>query len=40
MKYYPWFKDYIGVIDRKHIPAVVPIEKAIPYRSDKKNEWT
>lgn len=40
MKYYPWFKDCIGAIDGTHIPAVVPADQAVPYRSGRKNECT
>lgn len=37
-KYYPWFKDCIRVIDGTHIPTVAPTDKAVPYRSRRKNE--
>lgn len=40
MKYYPLFKVCFAAIDETHIPAMVPIEKAIPYRSEEKNECT
>lgn len=40
MKYYPWFKDCIGAIDGTHIPAIVPTDKAVSYRSGQKNECT
>lgn len=32
MKYYTWFKDYIGAIDERHTHAVILVENAIPYR--------
>lgn len=40
MKYYPWFKDCIGAIDGTHIPAIVPTDKAVSYRSSQKNKCT
>lgn len=35
-KYYPWLRDCIGAIEKTHIPVVVLVEKALPYRSGRK----
>ncbi|GAV69911.1 DDE_4 domain-containing protein, partial [Cephalotus follicularis] len=34
-KYYPWFKDCIGVIDETHVSAWVPAEKTDSFRGRK-----
>lgn len=40
MKYYQWFKDCVDATEGAHVTTVVPMEKAIPYRSRQKNECT
>ncbi|XP_059642983.1 uncharacterized protein LOC132284866 [Cornus florida] len=34
-KYYPWFKNCIGAIDRTHISVFAPVSKQTPYRGKK-----
>jgi hypothetical protein len=34
-KYFPWFEDYLGALDRTHIPAKVPTEDQVRYRNRK-----
>jgi hypothetical protein len=34
-KYFPWFEDYLGALDRTHIPIKVPTEDQIRYRNRK-----
>ncbi|XP_059650171.1 uncharacterized protein LOC132295927 [Cornus florida] len=35
LKFYPYFKNYVGAIDGTHIHVVVPVDKQIPFRGKK-----